>query len=86
MNFDLEHEIILLLLTAIIILPNKQEGLRGFHHACYNHLGKVTGYTQFGMYLPVLGHDQCTLYLVINFVPVLSVVQVQFKVHTECLP
>ena len=74
MNFgigNIEHVSILLLLTAIIIFPNKQQGHRGFHHACYNLLGKISVYTQFGMYLPLL--RQCTLILVINFVPLLPV-------------
>lgn len=43
-------------------------------------LGKVTGYIQFDMYLPALGH--CTLISDVSFVPVLSI-PVQFKVHTE---
>ena len=71
MNFgigNIEHVSILLLLTAIIIFPNKQQGHRGLHHVCYNLLGKISVYTQFGMYL-----RQCTLILVISFVPLLPV-------------
>ena len=43
----------------------------------------ITGYIQFGMYLPDLG--QCSLLLFIYVVPELSILQEQFKVHTECI-